>query len=72
MILIYAVRDKSTGKLVNNITNPRHKFWEKKGSAESAIKAFNPRYHNPRLGKAPIPADLELVTFELTEIKEAK
>ena len=70
MMYLYSVRDKGTGKLVNNITNPRHKFWEKRGSAEEAISRFNPRYHNPRLGKAPNPADLEIVVFGLTEIKE--
>ena len=25
---LYGVMDKSTGKLVSNLTNPRHKYWE--------------------------------------------
>lgn len=64
---LYAVRDKSTGKLVNNITNPRHKFWEKRGSVETAIILFNPHYHNPRLGEPPRKENLEVVTYELIE-----
>ena len=44
---LYAVRDKSTGKFVSDITNPRHKFWEKKGSCESAIKSYSPSRVTP-------------------------
>lgn len=25
---LYGVMDKSTGKLISNLTNPRHKYWE--------------------------------------------
>ena len=25
---LYGVMDKLTGKLVSNLTNPRHKYWE--------------------------------------------
>lgn len=56
---LYAVRDKNTGKFVNDITNPKHKFWEKKGSCESAI---NRTKRNKE--------DLELV--ELTCIKNSE
>lgn len=34
---IYGVRNKKTGKLVSNITNPRHKFWESEARALSAL-----------------------------------
>ena len=27
---LYGVMDKLTGKLVSNLTNPRHKYWETK------------------------------------------
>lgn len=40
---LYGVLNLETGKLVNDITNPKHKFWEKKGSAESALQKYNNR-----------------------------
>ena len=40
---MYAVRDAATGKLVTNLTNPGHKYWEKKGYCLNAIKAYNKR-----------------------------
>lgn len=44
--ILYGVMDKSTGKLVSNITNPRHKYWEKRGTAENAVRRYNSRYYN--------------------------
>lgn len=61
---LYAVRDKSTGKFVADITNPRHKFWEKKGSCESAIKSYNPNRISTQRRTIHNKEDLELV--ELT------
>lgn len=61
---LYAVRDKSTGKFVSDITNPRHKFWEKKGSCESAIKSYNPNRTSTQRRTIHNKEDLELV--ELT------
>lgn len=62
---IYAVRDKNTGKLVRNITNPGHKFWEKKGSCQTAIDNYN----NGNYYKRRDPDyNLEIVTFELVEV----
>lgn len=61
---IYAVRDTETGKLVSDITNPGHKFWEVKGWARNAIEAYNKRTVKWTHGQ------LELVTFELVEVKE--
>lgn len=63
---LYAVRDKSTGKFVSDITNPRHKYWEKKGSCESAIKHYSPRCNKGTYNKE----DLELV--ELTFVDNHK
>jgi hypothetical protein len=65
---IYAVRDKATGKLVNDITNPGHKFWEKKGNCVKAIKAYNNRA-SYRYFRTNYEGSLELVTFELVEVK---
>ena len=58
---LYAARDKNTGKLVSGITNPSHKFWQRQGDCESAIRRYNSsryKYHS---------YDLELVTYELVE-----
>lgn len=66
---LYAVKDVETGKLVCNITNPRRKFWEKRGSAQNAIDALNSRNHNPRLGKCPKKENLIVVEFDLVEVK---
>jgi hypothetical protein len=65
---LYAARDISTGKLVNDITNPGRKFWETRGNCVNAINAYNNRtsynYKHPKHGL------LELVVFELAEVKE--
>ena len=56
---LYAVKDTNTGKLVNNITNPRRKFWEKRGMCEKAIKnAYRYQYRG----------NLELVELLVTEV----
>lgn len=60
---LYAVRDPSTGKLVSNITNPRRKYWDRKGNAQAAIAhatgGWYPKYKS-----------LELVTFKLVEVED--
>lgn len=66
-MFIYAVRDKNTGKIVKDITNPGHKFWEVKGYCQKAIDNYNEgnyyRRRNPNY-------DLEMVTYELVEVSE--
>lgn len=37
---LYGVKNKKTGKLVSNITNPRHKYWESKKRAQNAIEGY--------------------------------
>lgn len=64
---MYAVRDAATGKLVTNLTNPGHKYWEKKGYCLNAIKAYNKR---SRYCSRRYEGPLEIVTFELVEIVE--
>ena len=61
---LYAVRDTETGKLVSDITNPGRKYWNRRANAESAIRNYNCRRGKPKHGK------LELVIYELTEVKE--
>lgn len=57
---LYAVRNKDTGKLVTGLTNPSHKFWERKSDCENAVRRAS--YFCPDL--------FEMVTFELVEVKE--
>ena len=54
---LYGVMDKLTGKLVSNITNPRHKYWETRKTAENAVRRFMSRYYN-------IDRKLEVVEIE--------
>jgi hypothetical protein len=65
---IYGARDTLTGKLVNDITNPGRKFWEMKGNCMNAINAYNSR--TSYSGRWHKHGPLELVTFELVEVKE--
>ena len=65
---IYGARDTSTGKLVNDITNPGRKFWEMKGNCVNAINAYNNR--TSYSGRWHKHGPLELVVFELVEVKE--
>lgn len=66
-MFIYAVRDKNTGKIVKDITNPGHKYWEVKGYCQKAIDNYNKgnyyRRRNPKY-------DLEMVTYKLVEVSE--
>ena len=73
---IYGAREIATGKLVSDITNPRRKYWDKKGNAEKAIEAYNRSYANTTLGSRNRWSNkgehglIELVTFELVEVKD--
>lgn len=63
---LYAARDKSTGKLVCDITSPGKRFWQRQADAIAAINRHNSErgyYYYSRHG------ELELVTFELVEVK---
>ena len=67
---LYAARDTSTGKLVSDITNPRRKYWDRKGNAVSAIEYYNRSYANRKLPRSYNKGEhgtLELVTFRLVE-----
>ena len=61
---LYAARDKNTGKLVSKITKPGHKFWQRRWDCKSAIDRYNCSSY--KRGNY----DLELVEFELVEVKE--
>lgn len=69
---IYGARDTATGKLVSDITNPKRKYWDKKGNAQKAIDYYNCRYANKKLSASANKGEhsiIELVTFELVEVK---
>ena len=65
---LYGVMDKLIGKLVSNLTNPRHKYWETRKTAENAVRRFMSRHYN-------IDRQLEVVEIECkvkvtSEVKE--
>lgn len=64
-MFIYGVRDKKTGKLVKDITNPGHKFWEVKGYCQKAIDNYNRGNYYRRRNST---YDLEMVIFKLVEV----
>lgn len=70
-IYLYGARDTTTGKLVSDITNPKRKYWDKKGNAEKAIEYYNRSYANRKLKPFDNKGEhgiIELVTFELVEV----
>ena len=70
---LYAARDVNTGKLVSDITNPRRKYWDKKGNAVKAIDYYNRAYANRKLKPFDNKGEhgtIELVVFELVEVAE--
>lgn len=62
--MLFGVKDKSTGKLVSDITNPRHKYWESEKRAQSAINGYNPIYVTQRDRKKHNKEDLEVVEIK--------
>ena len=72
---LYAARDVNTGMLVSDITNPRRKYWDRKGNAEKAIEYYNRGYANRKLKCTCNKGEhgtIELVTFELVEVEDGK
>lgn len=61
---LYGVMDKLTGKLVSNITNPRHKYWETRKTAENAVrKVMSERYNaNRQLEVVEIECKVKVVS----------
>ena len=59
--LLYAARDKETGQLVSDLTNPRRKYWDRRGNAVAAISNYNSR-------RSKRHDEIELVVFELVEV----
>ena len=61
-LIIYAVRDEDTGRLVSNITSPRKKYWERRESAVTACAKALSRKWETRI--------LRVVAFKLVEVEE--
>ena len=65
---LYAVREIQTGKLVTGLTNPSHKFWERKSDCENAVRRAN---KGPFInGSYIMNNNFEMVIFEIVEVKE--
>lgn len=63
--MLYGVLNTSTGKLVSDITNPRHKYWERKGAAEKAVESYKYCYKSNMTRKYKHnPDDLVVVEIE--------
>lgn len=64
---LYGVMDKSTDKLVSNLTNPRHKYWETRKAAENTVRKFMSRRYNA-------DRQLEVVAIEckIRSVSEAR
>lgn len=58
---LYAVRDTDTGKLVSDITNPRRKYWDRRGNAVAAMSSGVRRNRHK---------NMKLVVFELVEVAD--
>ena len=72
---LYAARDTSTGKLVSDITNPKRKYWDKRGNAVKAIDYYNRSYANRKLKPFDNKGEhgtVELVTFNLVEVEDER
>jgi hypothetical protein len=70
ILKLYAIKDKTTGEFINNITNPKHKFWETKGSCENALNKYKTRYNNQLRGRNfnfYNPNNLEVVELRFIE-----
>ena len=72
---IYGAREIESGKLVSDITNPKKKYWDKKGSASKAVEEYNLKYANRKLPYSVNRGEhsnLEMVEFILVENKETE
>ena len=70
---IYGAREIESGKLVSDITNPKKKYWDKRGSAKKAVDDYNLRYANKKLPYSVNRGEhsnLEMIEFILMEDKE--
>ena len=61
---LFGVIDKSKGKLVSDLTNPRHKYWESEKRAQSAVDGYNPTYIHQRRRQKRDKDNLKVVTID--------
>ena len=69
---LYAVKDTETGKLVDHLTNPSHKFWFRKGDAAVALdRCLNSCRNRARSGGRVVPKErLKLITLKVEEVPD--
>ena len=69
---LYAVKDTESGKLVDHLTNPSHKFWFRKRDAENALHScMNSRYVCPKAGGKPVAKEfLRVIALKVEEVEE--
>lgn len=60
-MFIYEVRDKNTGKLLNDLTTKHKKYWDRYEACEKILKTTYKRINLE---------DVEIVKFELVEVKD--
>ena len=63
---LYAARDKSTGKLVSSLTSKHKKYWQRR---DDCLKAINEANQQRLRWNFYNRGELELVTFEVVEVK---
>ena len=74
-VILYAVRDVSTNRFVLGLTNPSHKFWEKRQPCVKALENYKSDYD--RWGKEMPnkfkhdPKNLKVVKLTLTIEEDA-
>lgn len=66
---LYAIMNMETNRLVTNLTNPGHKFWEIKGHCKNALNNYEDKYKrcNEYNGSTKMidPNNLRVVEFSL-------
>lgn len=68
---LYAIKNIRTGKLVTNITNPSHKFWENRQRCENALRKYQTSRQFVNWSKQyDLINNYKVVTFELKEVEE--
>ena len=65
---LYGIKDISTGKLVTGITNPSHKFWERRTACQTALRNY---IYSCRFSERGDYAreNYKVVKFELKEVE---
>lgn len=66
---LYAVKDTETEKIINGLTNPPHKFWQRKAQAQEALDRRGNRGVWDRGRRIPRER-LKLITLKVEEVED--